>query len=719
MRLAFPPGAGRWMRRRWAGLALAGLLVAAAVARVGLARGMEAPVVLCDEFIYSNLAKNLAQHGRYLFRGVPSHQSYLYPLLLAPAWLFHSMATTYALAKAISASSMTLVAIPVYVWARRLVGPWHALLAPVLTLLLPAFFYSGILMTESAFLPSFVLAALAIALMLERPTLGRQLAALAAVALAIGIRVQGVVLVPVIPTAVLLKVVLDWRAGVTRDQVLAELRRLWPTAVLLGGGVVLYVVYKQVRGEALATGLGSYQSLARMHYSLLPSARWAVKHLAELGLALGLVPVAALIVLLWLALFGAATSNAERCFLAVVPAAMLWLLAEVGAFSATVTPFVFERYTFYLEPLLLMAFVVWLARGLPRPLVGTAVAVVAPVLLILALNLDRVIVPDPVNGVTADSLFKFSQHLPGGIEELRWAILAGAALGAFLFALCARPIARIALPVLLVAYLAAASKPTLDDVQSASHSTRSAAGSDPSWVVRVAGRGSRALYVNTPTRGVAPSNVLLQTEFWNPNVVGVYSVGAGEICPLPETPTTTDLVTGRIQPAVPEHVEYAIADRSLPFAGRLVAVGGPADQPLALYRVGRSLRVGEITAGIYGDGWMGGEASYTRYAASRDAPGRLTVTVGRRAWTGPDVPGRVVIRVGRPAVSGPGLERVTAVQRWTVHRLQQRTFVFDTPPPPVRAVISVDPTFSPAQFPGSSDTRQLGAVVSFSFEPRG
>jgi hypothetical protein len=720
VRFALPRGAGQWARRRWAGLALAGLVLAAAVARVLLARGMKAPVVLCDEFIYSGLARNLTEHGRYAYRGVPSHQSFLYPLLIAPAWLWHSMATTYALAKSIGASSMGLVAIPVYVWARRLVGPWHALLAGVLTLLLPAFFYAGILMTEAVFLPAFVLATLAIALMLERPTLLRQLAALAAVALAVGFRVQGIVLVPAIPTAVLLKVVLDWRADVPRDRIVSELRRLWPTAVLLVGGVILYVVYKHVRGDALATGLGPYQTLARLHYPVFPSAKWAVKHLAELGLALGIVPVAAVIVLLWLAFSGAATSNAERCFLAVLPAAALWVLAEVGAFSATVTPFVFERYTFYLEPLLLMGFVVWLARGLPRPRIGTAVAVAVPVVLILALDLNRTIVPDPVNGVTADSLFKFSQqHLPGGIGELRWVIFAAAALGVFLFALCTRPIARIALPVLLLVYLGAASVSPLDDVQAASRTTRAAAGSDPSWVVRAAGRGNRVLYVNTPTRGISPYNVLLQTEFWNPNVVGVYSVGAREVCPLPETATITNVATGRIEPPVPANVGYGVVDGTMPFDGRLVARGGPTDQPLALYRVGRSLRVGEITSGIYNDGWMGADASYTRYATSQRSPGRLTVTLSRRAWAGPDVPGRVVIRVGRPAANGPGFARVSAVRRWIVHRLQERAFIFDTPPPPVRAVVRIDPTFSPAQFPGGTDPRQLGAIVTFSFTPRG
>ena len=114
-------GAGRWMRRRWAGLALAALVLAAASARIVLASGMHAPAELCDEFIYSNLAKNLADHRGYVLRGVPTHPSYVYPLLIAPAWFADAMSTTYWLAKAIGAVAMTLVAIPVFTW----VGVWR------------------------------------------------------------------------------------------------------------------------------------------------------------------------------------------------------------------------------------------------------------------------------------------------------------------------------------------------------------------------------------------------------------------------------------------------------------------------------------------------------------------------------------------------------------------------------------------------------------------
>jgi hypothetical protein len=706
------PALGSWIRGRWPAFALAGLVLAAAAVRVVLVRGMEAPVILCDEFIYSNVAKNLADHGNYLLRGVPFHGSYLYPLLIAPAWLFDSMATTYAVAKSIGAASMTLVAVPTYLWARRLVGPWPSLLAAGLTLLLPAFLFTGLLMTEAAFLPAFVLVGFAIAVMLERPTLINQLAAWAALVLAIAIRVQGVVLVAVIPTAVLLKVVFDWRAGVTRERMSVDLRRLWPTAVALVGAGVLYVIYKEARGAGLSTGLGDYQALAQLHYPLVPSARWSVRHLAELVLALGYVPVAALIVLLWLGFAGRAATSAERAFLAVVAATALWLLAEVGAFSETVAPFVFERYTFYLEPLLLIGFVVWLARGLPRPVIGTVVAVLVPAALVLGLNLDRFVAPGAVNGVTLASLYSFSTHLPGAIGELRWLILFGVVFGAFVFGLCSRTVARIALPALLAVYLIATSITAQSSVLEGSRVARSAAGVDPSWVIQAVGRGSPVVYINTPSRGVAPSTVLLQTEFWNPNIGGVYSVGAGELCGLYETPTTTDVETGRVEPSGQGRVDYAVADRSLPFAGKRIAVGGPADEPLALYRVGKALRIGEITSGVYADGWMGSDASYTRYLAPRGGPVRLTVAVGREGWGGTDVPGNVVISVGKPAASGSGLQRTLATQRFTLHRLEQHSFTFKARSVPVHVTVHVAPTFSPSQF-GQADTRQLGAQVAF------
>jgi hypothetical protein len=525
--------------------------------------------------------------------------------------------------------------------------------------------------------------------------------------------VQGIVLFLVIPTAVLAKAVLDLRAGVSRDRVLAELRRLWPTAALLGGGIVAYVAYKQIQGVPLATGLGSYQDLARAHYPLVATARWAIKHLAELGLAVGLVPLSALIVLLWVGLRGAATTNAERAFIAVVTASMLWVLVEVGGFAATVTPFVFERYTFYLEPLLVIAFVLWLARGLPRPVVGTAVAVVLPALLVRTLNFNAFVVPDPVNGITLDSLFKFSLHLPGGLEELKWAVAAGALLGAFLFAIAARPVAQVALPLLLAVFLVAASKPAFDDTAGASVSTRHSAGPDPTWVEKAIGRNRPVLYLNTPP---GASVTLLETEFWNRNVSAIYDLGPGEICNLPETSSAIEVDTGQVDPPAAKGVDYAVIDRRAVFPGDQVALGGPSEYPLALYRIKRPLRVGSTTDGVSSDGWMGQNAAFSVFGSRGNRPLKVSVTLGRAGWGGPDVPGHVRIVVGKPSAASGKLVKVYEVRRWIVHSLEQRTFTFDARPP-VRVEVHIQPTFSPSQF-GLSDTRQLGAQVSFSYARR-
>jgi asparagine N-glycosylation enzyme membrane subunit Stt3 len=68
--------------------------------------------------------------------------SYLYPVLIAPAWLAGSMHTTYLLAKAINAVLMSLVAIPVYLWGSRTAPRSYALVAAALTLLLPSLFHT-------------------------------------------------------------------------------------------------------------------------------------------------------------------------------------------------------------------------------------------------------------------------------------------------------------------------------------------------------------------------------------------------------------------------------------------------------------------------------------------------------------------------------------------------------------------------------------------------
>ena len=182
-----------------AAVALGGLLLVSIGVRIWLSSKIATPWILIDEYVYSELAKSFATSGLFLVRGAPSGvNNVVYPALISPAWLAHPMGTTYALANVINVVLMTATAIPLYLWARKLVAPVFALVAVALTLL-PAFIYTGMLMTENAFLPAFVLVAFAMSLALERPTLWRQLAAFAAILLAVAIRFQGLALLAALP----------------------------------------------------------------------------------------------------------------------------------------------------------------------------------------------------------------------------------------------------------------------------------------------------------------------------------------------------------------------------------------------------------------------------------------------------------------------------------------------------------------------------------------
>ena len=200
------------------------------------------------------MAKSFATCGHFLVRDAPSEiVSVVYPGLISPAWWLHPMSTTYGLAKAINVVLMTAAAVPALPLGSPIgVAVW-ALLAVALSLLMPSFVYTGMLMTENAFLPAFVLAAFAFALALERPTLLRQLLAFAAILLAVASVYQGLVLLLVLPTAIVLKVAaratsrVEAHAGALRmgrASPLLDLRR-----ALVVGAACIYVLREIARGH--------------------------------------------------------------------------------------------------------------------------------------------------------------------------------------------------------------------------------------------------------------------------------------------------------------------------------------------------------------------------------------------------------------------------------------------------------------------------------------
>jgi hypothetical protein len=693
-------------------LVLVGVMVVAFVLRTEQARRLSTPLLLCDEFIYADIAKSFAEEGRLLFRGEPLRLSLLYPILLAPAWLAERMATTYAVAKTINVALMTASVVPLYLLGRRLLTPGWALLPPILTLLLPMTLMSGLLMTESAFLPVFLLAVYAIAIVLERPTLARQVFALTAIALATAVRFQGAVLVGVFVTALLLVVIFDLRA--TRPDArarfaLERLRPYWPTAAAFGAVAVAFVALEAMRGGAWA-----YEEVARAEYSARDAWRMTRVHLAALALTSGIVPLSALILLSWRAFTGAIRGPAERAFLAVALAAVVGLLVQAGLFTSRFSPGLLgERYVFYVIPLLFVALTVWLAQGLTRPRIATAVAATLP---------GAIVVLEPVmHAVHPLNLGLFAFHgfargLGKDVDDLVWLIRLGIVVAAVAFGLLSRPIARLAIPLGLCVFLAISSHsvrgafpPTADLMRQ-----DPALNPNPQWISDTVGDVDVGYLFTGDSDVVGSSRTMLSVNFWNPPVRSVIHVGSREVCQLPSREARIDPRTGRIIAADGRDLpRYLVAPVGRDPTGSAVRRQGP----LVLYRTIDPVSLLQLTEGVYSDRWMGRDATYSRYYGP--APGQATVALSREHFTADAVPSQVTITAGplvldkdgKPSVGHPQIRR-----RSMLRPGERKVFTLPARTTPFRISVHIEPTFSAAGF-GGGDQRQVSALVEFGFTP--
>ena len=363
---------------------LAAIVAASFAVRAWLARGMVGPFIMVDELIYSELGRSLADGGELLVRDVPSSgYGFVYPALISPAYaVFERLTDAYAAVKTLNALVMSLAAVPAYLLARRVVGRGLSLLAAVLAVSLPSLVYTGSVMTENAFYPVFLVCALLLTLVLERPTPGRQVALLIAVGVAAATRVQAVVLVPALLTAPLLLALLRRES---LRMALSPFRLLY--GVVIGGGAVVLVA-QLARGRSLSDLLGAYSIVGESDYELGEVLRYAVYHVAELDLYLGVVPVAATIVLV-----GRSRSldRPLQAVLATTLAVTFWLVLVVSAFASVFAQRIQERNLFVVAPLFLVLLLAWVDRGAPRPRILALVAAASSAGLVLLIPFERFI----------------------------------------------------------------------------------------------------------------------------------------------------------------------------------------------------------------------------------------------------------------------------------------------------------------------------------------
>ena len=272
-----------------------------------------------------------------------------------------------------------LTAVPVYLLARRLVSQWWAVLAAGLTVAIPSSISVATVMTESMAFLAAAWALYATMLALERPTVLRQLVLLAAIGVAFLTRSQ----LGVLYVGWLVALGLHWWISpAARPRGRADWRRLWPSALPLLAAVA-FLAARLAGGTSPRDSLGAYWELWR-GYDPFGVAKWIVYHLADIEIYLAVIPLAvAPIVLTQLVRRGRAGAAVDSAFASLFLAANATGLLVVAAFTSTPWGYdrLHDRYAFYLLPLWLIVFVVWLADGLPRPLVATATGVVLALVL--------------------------------------------------------------------------------------------------------------------------------------------------------------------------------------------------------------------------------------------------------------------------------------------------------------------------------------------------
>jgi hypothetical protein len=609
-------------------LALAGLVIVGAAALALAGRGIPTPWIMIDELLHAELARSLRDGDGYGVRGHGITVSWTYPALLAPfAW-------SYAAMKTVNAIVIACTAIPVFLWARRLVSPMSALAPAALTLLLPSMLFSSTLMLESLFLPLFVTACFVCALALERPTIARQAAALAAIGLAAATRVQGLLLLLVFVVAALL---------------LRKIRALAP-ALVVCAAVSIAVVAKLSVG-----GLGVYEQHRFAQYSAGGIAVWLVRSAGELALAAGIVPLAALLAL-------RARTERERVFVAVTAPATAALIGLAAVAAAWEPHGIKERYMAAALPLLLIALVVWVERGAqPRPWWAIAL----PAALAVALPLGRLFLEPSLLG-NGWALLPFER---AGLTAARILLAVGAvgAVALFLFA------PRLAV-VAVAAFLAASTAVVYSTIRKQSRTVLALSGlRDRDWIDDA---GAPAVtYLNATVfeqetregRWFEEWVPVWESEFWNRSALDVLTLGAPEPTPFFQRSGALDWSTGRVSGG---SADYVLVDPRFPPAGRLIASSGR----LALYRAARPLRLASATEGMHADGTTTGLAAFSSWT------GRGTMVVETNG------PAKLVAGAFAPLPGGGG--RVAGT---TLTRSLDGSTTFTAPNAPFRVEVRAAP----------------------------
>lgn len=573
-------------------IALAATVIAVFALYTQLGAMVDVPRVHPDELRYALAGSSVADFEGVLNRGVRSGFGPVHAALLASVlFVVGDRETAYPFWKAMNVLLIALSAIPLYFLARRLLSPWWSVLAVGLSLAVPSAIYVSVVMTESASFFAAAWAMLAIVLAVERPSVGRQLAAVATIGIATATRSQFAVLF----VAFVAGLAGSWALARDRAPVRAELRRLWPTLGVIALGIVVFLSRPLLTWSSPSESLGPYRDLWT-GYDPLEVAKWTLYHAADLELYLAVAPFAVAPIVLW-RLFARGRDGARReaAFAVSFVGLNLAFLLVAGAFSSLPYGYdrLHDRYLFYVVPLWLIVFVAWLADGLPRPLVALATGVGLAVVLPAILPFRQLANEAGVDTVPGALWVWVERETAGpGVMSAR-ALLAGFVV-AFLAAVVLLPRRSWpALPVAVLAVFVATSVLAWDRMIGAPEDAVYAGGLDRSWIDDSIPENARVtkLYIESPRCGTSTvtRHALFLTEFFNDTVRRAAYIGDSLPDGIPID--RVDLEEGALvlESGAPLVADYVFTQPGIELNGEKVATGTNAD--LVLWRIGGLVRV--------------------------------------------------------------------------------------------------------------------------------
>jgi Dolichyl-phosphate-mannose-protein mannosyltransferase len=608
-------------RVRWPLVALAGLVVVAVVGRFIASLGLDTPWFAPDEMAYALLGRSfwLTGHSQYLDGKTTFLGAYSF-LAGAPLAAF-GPGTGLLVLKGLQALLVAVPVVTVYLWARGLARERWALAAAAMTAALPAFVYSGLIMTEVVFLAVVTLLLWQLWRTLLDPSLRNQLLVLVGTSAAVAIRLKAFVLLPSIVITVLLM------AWFSRDR--GFLRRFAPLAVVLAAG---FTAAAAVALGARPGLLGPYALALERGYNTSAVVHWIAYTAADLLLLVVVVPVFAALVFAVASFRGRADEPVRALIALLLPYTVL-LVVEMGAYVSRFDQRLIERSLITLAPPLFIALAAWLERGMPRP---RSAVVLALVLLAPAFfwPTGTVVTSNAVtDSFTTIPLFDLRIHT--SVHELQLAWTALLALALLLAVLLPRRLGLLlALAVigcLLTASVLAQSKIAGRAARDRQHFFGT---SSPGWIDHAAS-GSVVYLDNDPLWAAS-----WHLTYWNPKISLVTTVRppTGQ---RPDDATAAPQDNGELldQNGQPLTQHLVLAPSTMTLAGRRLAhhPQGPDEPGLDLWATPGPPRLLTWTNGALPGAQIGDTVKFTTYACrpgsleltllAQDGPARVDVSV--------------------------------------------------------------------------------------------